>query len=74
MEHDAVVSFKEKVKLKECHEQRGELAGAEEAFPWGKMTFPKDRLVLILPSLKDRMIHTGSIGKKIVKTAFYICF
>lgn len=64
MEHDAVVSFKEKVKLKECHEQIGELAGAEEAFPWGKMTFPKDRLVLILPSLKERMIHTGSIGKK----------
>lgn len=28
---------------------------------WGKITFPKYRLVLILPSLKERMIHTGSI-------------
>lgn len=30
---------------------------------WGKMTFPKYRLVLILPSLRERMIHSGSIGK-----------
>lgn len=34
------LSFKEKVKLKECHEQTGELAGAEEAF-LGKNYFPK---------------------------------
>lgn len=34
------LSFKEKVKLKECHEQIGELAGAEEA-SLGKNDFPK---------------------------------
>lgn len=63
MEHDAV-SFTEKVKLKECHEQIGELAGAEEAF-LGKNDFPKIQ-VGVNSSLSEREddSHWHHRGKK----------
>lgn len=46
------LSFKEKVKLTGCHEQTGELAGAEEAF-LGKNDFPKIQ-VGVNSSLSER--------------------
>lgn len=46
------LSFKEKVKVTGCHEQTGELAGAEEAF-LGKNDFPKIQ-VGVNSSLSER--------------------